>query len=46
MAEASADRKATAELAKASRDRLMLDARLAALAVVDADTRARGDRLF
>ena len=36
LAEANADRKATAQLAKAHRDRLTLDARLAALAVADA----------
>ena len=38
LANASANRKAIAALAKASRDRLTLDARLAALAVHDADT--------
>ena len=38
LVDTGANPKATAELAKASRDRLMLDARLAALAVEDADT--------
>ena len=38
LADARADPNATQELHKASRDRLMLDARLAALALEDADT--------
>ncbi len=41
LADSAADKKATAQLNRASRDRLMLDARLAAIAVDDPETHLR-----